>query len=231
MNPTDTTETTEATQRRAPEELPGVVTRLFRGVVYDESDEKVWQSLIALESQARDYVAVLGLDLILDETEGYAFLRSREDPDGTLPRLIPRRRLTFDVSLLLALLRGRLLEFDTNSSELRLIMSGQEIADMVAVFLRESRKQARILDRLGANIKKVVELGFLRKLRGQADTYEVARILKAYVDAQWLEEFDARLADYRASLDGSPGTPENNARENTARENAAAPDSMEGELP
>src|ERR687897_858784 len=111
MNHSETMETSAA---RTPEELPGVVTRLFRGVVYAESDEKVWQSLIALESQARDYVAVLGLDLILDESEGYAFLRSREDPEGNLPRLIPRRRLTFDVSLLLALLRKRMLEFDTN---------------------------------------------------------------------------------------------------------------------
>jgi hypothetical protein len=202
MNPRESTETAA----RTPEELPGVVTRLFRGVLYAESDEKVWQSLIVLESQTRDYVAVLGLDLILDEAEGYAFLRSREDPEGNLPRLIPRRRLTFDVSLLLALLRGRMLEFDTNSSELRLIMTEQEIMDMVAVFLPESSNQARILDKLGANIKKVVELGFLRKLRGQADTYEVARILKAYVDAQWLEEFDARLADYRASLEGPAGT-------------------------
>ena len=128
MNPSETMETA-----RTPEELPGVVTRLFRGVLYAESDEKAWQSLLTLESQARDYVAVLGLDLILDESEGYAFLRSREDPEGNLPRLIPRRRLTFDVSLLLALLRGRMLEFDTNSSELRLIMTEQDILDMVAV--------------------------------------------------------------------------------------------------
>lgn len=190
-------------EMRTPEELPAVVTRLFKGVLYAENDEKVWQSLLGLTSHVRDYVSVLGLDLILDESEGYAFLRSREDPDGTLPRLIARRTLTFNVSLLLALLRGRMLEFDTNSSELRLIMTEQDIADMVSVFLPESSNEARILDRLGADIKKVVELGFLRKLKGQADTYEVARILKAYVDAQWLEEFDARLADYRSSLTGS----------------------------
>ena len=113
----------EAPQTQAPEELPGVVTRLFKGVVYAETDEKIWQSLLGLSSHVRDYVAVLGLDLILDESEGYAFLKSREDPDGALPRLIPRRPLTFNVSLLLALLRGRMLEFDTNSSELRLIMT------------------------------------------------------------------------------------------------------------
>jgi hypothetical protein len=213
MNPAEV-QTTQ-TETRAPEELPGVVTRLFKGVVYAEADEKIWQSLIALASHVRDYVAVLGLDLILDESEGYAFLKSREDPDGTLPRLIPRRQLTFNVSLLLALLRGRMLEFDTNSSELRLIMTEQELTDMVSVFLPESSNQARILDQLGTNIKKVVELGFLRRLRGQAGTYEVARILKAYVDAQWLEEFDARLADYRASL-GAP--PENTAAPETSTE-------------
>jgi hypothetical protein len=152
----------------------------------------------------RDYVSVLGLDLVLDESDGYAFLRSKDDPDGTLPRLIARRTLTFNVSLLLALLRRRMMEFDINSSEVRLIMTEQEIADMVSVFLPESSNEARVLDRLGTDIKKVVELGFLRKLKGQADTYEVARILKAYLDAQWLEEFDARLADYRATLAGEP---------------------------
>src|SRR5207249_6890396 len=93
--------TVTETETRTPEELPGVVTRLFKGVVYAEADEKIWQSLLTLASHVRDYVAVIRLDLILDESEGYAFLKSREDPDGTLPRLIPRRQLTFDVSLLL----------------------------------------------------------------------------------------------------------------------------------
>lgn len=193
----------ETSAARTPEELPGVVTRLFKGVLYAESDPKTWQSLLGLESQVRDYVAVLGLDLILDEPEGYSFLRSRDDPDSQLPRLIPRRQLTFNVSLLLALLRGRLLEFDTNNAELRLIMTEQDIADMVSVFLPDSSNEARILDRLGADIKKVLDLGFLRRLRGQPGTFEVMRILKAFVDAQWLEEFDARLADYRSSLTGN----------------------------
>ncbi|MDE8670753.1 DUF4194 domain-containing protein [Pseudarthrobacter sp. H3Y2-7] len=191
-------------ETHTPEELPAVVTRLFKGVLYAENDEKLWQSLLGLTSHVRDYVSVLGLDLVLDESEGYAFLRSKDDPDGTLPRLIARRTLTFNVSLLLALLRRRMMEFDINSSQVRLIMTEQEIADMVSVFLPESSNEARVLDRLGTDIKKVVELGFLRKLKGQAETYEVARILKAYVDAQWLEEFDARLADYRATLAGEP---------------------------
>jgi hypothetical protein len=37
--------------------------------------------------------------------------------------------------------------------------------------------------------------------------YEVRRILKAFVDGQWLADFDARLAAYAAVL-GEDGEPE-----------------------
>jgi hypothetical protein len=207
----------------SPDGLPLAITKLFKGVVYREADEKLWQRLMELSAQARDYVAVLGLDLVLDDTEGYAFLRSSPDADPELPRLIPRRQLTFNVSLLLALLRARLAEFDQQNSDTRLIMTAEQIGDMVSVFLPESSNEARIQDQLATNIKKVTELGFLRKLRGQEGTFEVARILKAYVDAQWLEEFDARLADYRATLTGEKPTP---AVKNAAKD--AAKDAKEG---
>jgi hypothetical protein len=35
--------------------------------------------------------------------------------------------------------------------------------------------------------------------------YEVRRILKAYVDAQWLADFDQRLAAYQAHLAAPQG--------------------------
>jgi hypothetical protein len=37
----------------------------------------------------------------------------------------------------------------------------------------------------------------LRKLRGSEDRFEVRRILKSFVDAQWLGEFERRLAEYK----------------------------------
>ncbi|MDQ0260464.1 hypothetical protein J2W20_002368 [Sinomonas atrocyanea] len=185
-----------------PADLPAVVTRLFKGVLYRESDEKLWQALAELSSHVQDYVSVLGLELFLDDAEGYAFLRSRNDADSDLPRLVPRRQLTFAVSLLLALLRARLAEFDQRNDETRLIMTETQLHEMLAVFLPETSNEARMLDQLSTTIKKVVELGFLRRLRGQEGSYEVVRIIKAFVDAQWLEELDARLADYRAALAG-----------------------------
>jgi hypothetical protein len=52
------------------------------------------------------------------------------------------------------------------------------------------------MDRLDAHVNKIVDMGFLRRLRGKDDQFEVRRILKAFVDAQWLGEFERRLADY-----------------------------------
>ena len=40
-------------------------------------------------------------------------------------------------------------------------------------------------------------MGFLRRLPGGNDTFEVKRLLKAFVDAQWLADFNERLAVYR----------------------------------
>ena len=60
------------------------------------------------------------------------------------------------------------------------------------------------MDRVDTYINKVVELGFLRRMRsvaGQSKAFEVRRILKAFVDAQWLADLDSRLAVYRAQLE------------------------------
>src|SRR5690606_26222711 len=122
--------------------------------------------------------------------------------EPALPRLVQRRQLGFSVSLLLALLRKKLVEHDSGGQDARLILSRDEIVDLVRVFLPSDTNEARIVDRLDADLNRVADLGFLRKLRGQQDQFEVRRILKAFVDAQWLSELNDRLAEYRAHLAG-----------------------------
>ena len=197
----------------ADHDLSTLVIPLLKGVMYQEDNAAQWSALLKLQVRVRDYVAVLGLDLVLDEAEGYAFLRARsEDTDESvikLPRLIVRRPLSFPVSLLLALLRKKLAEFDATGSDTRLVLTRDEIVDLMRVFLPESSNEARLIDQIDAHLNKIVELGFLRRMRtgaanseGRVSVFEVRRILKAFVDAQWLAELDARLADYQAHLAG-----------------------------
>jgi hypothetical protein len=185
-------------------DLSLVVTHLMKGVVYRDTHERVWRHLVPLQARVRDYVAVMGLTMIVDDAEGYAFLKSKpnlEDDETAVPRLVPRRALSFPVSLLLALLRKRLAEFDARDSDTRLILTRDQIVAMLRLFLPESSNEARIVDQIDAHVNKVVELGFLRRITGQHTTFEVRRILKAFVDGQWLSEFDQRLAEYARRLD------------------------------
>jgi hypothetical protein len=71
------------------------------------------------------------------------------------------------------------------------------------VFLPDTVNQARLMDRIDSHINRIVEMGFLRQLHGKDDQFEVRRILKTFVDAQWLNEFDRRLAAYREHLAGA----------------------------
>jgi len=175
-----------------------VLIALMKGVVYQDADTAIWQTLLGLQARVRDYLAVLGLELLLDESEGYAWLKTRPAPEEgeALPRLVVKRPLSFPVSLLLALLRKKLAEFDAGGEDTRLILTRDEVVDMVRLFLPAGVNEARIVDQIDTHLNKIIELGFARRMRGQTHLIEVRRILKAFVDAQWLAEFDQRLATY-----------------------------------
>ncbi|MEO6852412.1 MAG: DUF3375 family protein [Rhodoferax sp.] len=156
-----------------------------------------------------------GPHAVVDEAEGYAFLKSRpqDDEDAPkLPRLVARRPLSFHVSLLLALLRKKLAEFDASGGETRLILSRDQMVELVRVFLPAGSNESRLIDQVDAHLTKIVDMGFLRRLKSsgvaQPAMFEVRRILKAFVDAQWLADLDARLAGYQGQLSLAEATDE-----------------------
>ena len=185
-----------------PSDLSLVLVHLMKGPLYRDTHDKLWGLLLGVRHQVSDYVTVLGLSVVIDEAEGYAYLRSRpiDDDVPEFPRLVARRALSFHVSVLLALLRKRLAEFDASSAEIRLILSRDQIVEMLRLFMPDSTNDARLVDTIDAYINKAIELGFLRRLRDEQDLFEVRRILKAYVDGQWLSQFDARLDEYLTEL-------------------------------
>lgn len=232
--PPDAAETAPETVPPLVPELSQLMIHLLKGVLYRDDDERLWASLLRLQARVREQAAVLLLELVLDEAEGHAFLKSRPEADESegaprLPRLVARRPLSYPVSLMLALLRKRLAEFDAGGGEgvgTRLVLSREEIAELLRVFLPEGSNEARLIDQVDATIAKVAELGFLRRLKPTGAStppaaqsqahYEVRRILKAFVDAQWLADFEARLAGYRTALSDAraPGAARAPAREN-----------------
>jgi hypothetical protein len=180
----------------AGDALSPLVISLMKGVMWREDNERQWQQLLSLQARVRDHVMVLGLRLEVDEAEGYALLRQRSLEEGDeLPRLIPRRPLSYPVSLLLVLLRKKLAEADGGGADRRVVLRREDLVEMLRHFLPDTTNEARLVDQVRSHINKVKELGFLRPLRGREDEYEVVRLLNTFVDAQKLEEL---LASYRA---------------------------------
>jgi hypothetical protein len=182
--------------------VASVIIRLMRGVVYRESDEDAWLGLGRHGSAVREHFSTIGVDVVVDDTEGYAYLRTQEEDDEhPLPRLVKRRSLSYNVSLLLVLLRKRLLEFETSGAEGKLVLSRDQLVELLRIFQAGSTNEARVIDTVDTTIRKVADLGFLRQLRGQPHQFEVRRILKAYVDAQTMSDLDTKLRDYARTSD------------------------------
>lgn len=181
-------------------ELPSILVGLLKGVVYHEQSPTLWRDLLNLQGAARDHLRLLGLELIIDDAEGYAFLR-QGDPDvpgadEQAPRLIPRRPLSYPVSLLLVLLRKRLAQHDAQGGETRLVLSREQIVDMLRTFLASGSNEAKLEDQIERYVARVEELGFVRRMKEDEDLYEVRRILRAFVNADWLAELEAVYRDH-----------------------------------
>lgn len=180
-----------------PSDLSLVVIQLFKGPLYRDGNEKLWDAMARLRSRVSDYVATLGLVLEVDESDGYAFLRSRpDDGEAAYPRLVVRHTLPYHVSLLLALLRKRLAEFDATSSEARLVLTREQVVELMRVHLPDSSDEVKATKAVDTYLKRIEDLGFVQHLRGDEERFEVKRILRAFIDGQWLADFDARLDEY-----------------------------------
>lgn len=176
-----------------------IIVKLFQNVIYDE-DRKTWQELLSFQHQIRNYFAVIGIELHLNEQDGYAFLSQPEEMEGQkVPRLARRMPLSYEVTLLLVILREAIEEFDVQNTENRkLFITNEELKERIEVFFEDKADKVKLLDRFDTYINSVANLGFIketnvRRYDEHVKTYEVRRIIKAKINNEKLEEIKAKL--------------------------------------
>ena len=181
-----------------------VLIALLKGFVYSHQEE-IWNTLILPENErdVRNYFADIHLDLIIDKSEGYAYLKQQqtsadegENEQETPMKLIRRRAQTFHVSLLCLLLRKHLIENDQTGESTRAILSREEINSQMKLYMKESTNEAVVNKQIDAAIKKVEDEGFLRRMKTDQEQYEVNRIIKAFVNADQVSEWLERYKEY-----------------------------------
>jgi hypothetical protein len=180
------------------EKISQVLIYLLKGVIYKSQQEVLWLDLLAVLPEAQEYFGKIGLEVYVDELEGFAFLRQKSTEENTADlKLIQKRPLSYSVSLLCLLLRKYLLEQDVQGGLLRPIISQEKIIEMMSVYFPEKHNEAKLTDQIESAINKVIELGFLRILKQQEKIYEIQRIIKAFIDADWLQQLDEKLENYK----------------------------------
>lgn len=183
-----------------------VLIALLKGIVYSHQEE-IWNTLILPENErdVRNYFANIHLDVIIDKSEGYAYLKQQsselpeeteEAEQDTAPRLIRKRQLTFHVSLLCILLRKYLIENDQEGESTKAILSREEIGNQMKLYLKESSNEATAYKQIDNAIRKVEDEGFLRRMKTEQEQYEVNRIIKAFVNADQISDLLERYKVY-----------------------------------
>ena len=176
--------------------IPAVM--LLRGVVYAEED-RAWNLLLSNTSRLSDYFARLGLVLIINESEGMAFLRQMSDeetPEGydTIPKLFRTSRLSYKQSILCILLRDEYRRFEEEEAH-----DEKCVVDEAALFeqwkaLRLSQgDDVKQLKELRSTCKRLEDFGFVRRFSDDPPDWEIRRILKARLPAADLESLKDQL--------------------------------------
>ncbi|MBS0645005.1 MAG: DUF4194 domain-containing protein [Verrucomicrobia bacterium] len=180
-----------------------ILVALLKGIVYSHN-EKVWNELLKHENEAdvNKYFADINLELIIDKSEGYAYLKQRqsEDEEEEAPKLIERRQLNFHVSLLCLLLRKHLIENDREGESSKAILTREEIIQLVKPFYKETTNEANQQKQIEAAMKRVIDEGFLRKMKTEDEQYEINRIIKAFVNADVVKDSLDKLQTYARQL-------------------------------
>ena len=185
-------------QPLAPLPYAPVVIKLLQGVIY--SDDPHWERLQIDLTPIKEYFGKIGLQVQNYDTEGFAYLEQPDhDPEERtepLPRLTVRRPLSFKVTVFCVLLRDQLRLFDASDATGRLIVSIEKLRDLLQPFLLERNNEEKFRQEVKGLTNQMIELGFLKRLSGQDEDYEIRPIIKAKIDAEMLELLKEKLENY-----------------------------------
>ncbi len=178
------------------------IVKLLKSTV--ERNSNIWEDVLHYQKEIQEYLAKIGLELIVKKDEGFAFVKQFEDSEGNTLGLVQRRQIGFETSIVLVVLRQSLEDFDNNPTQLATekFITDSEIKDELELFLPEKYNKAKFLKDLDKYIKSAVDLGYLKEIskKDNETKYQIHRIIKEKVTLDILQEFRNELEKYVESV-------------------------------
>jgi hypothetical protein len=192
-----------ATDKQALLPYTPVFIKLLKGPV-EYLEKTAWEQLLQYQAELTRFLQQLGLTLVLEKEDGYAYLeQSRLDEEENVAGWVRRIQLGYEESILLVLLRDMMAEFEVGAASAReLIKKRREIKEYAELFFKENPSRVKFIRDLDRLIDRVEELDFLEKVETSdlldEQKFRIKKIIKARVDNELLENFKQQLIEHAA---------------------------------
>jgi len=184
-----------------------VAAKLLQGTLFEEDWKDLWEQLLRYQVETVQYFERIGLEVVIDKRDGYAYLRQMElDDKGSTIGLIPRMPLTYEQTLVCVLLREWLHEFEINDTETRnLYITPKQFRERLELFFKEKANEVKFIKELNKYLTSIIKFGFLKLVKENAqdaddNIYEVRRIIKARITTDELAYFKKLLEEDAQSV-------------------------------
>ena len=167
---------------------------LLSGVVMKSGNAEIWNTIMSRQYLIDEYMAKIGLSLVIDEDGGYAFLKQNDGNE--LPHLVKRQPLSFRMSLFLVLLRNEINEYENATGEGNLLVREEDMVRRMKPYFPEVTDEVKFTNSIDRCISKALEMKILMPVKDNEEEFEVQPILRRLVDAEWLSGFNRELERY-----------------------------------
>ena len=178
-----------------------VLIKLLKGPV-EYLEKTAWDQLLAYQTELTRFLQNLGLLLVLEKDDGYAYLeQTKLDEEENVAGWIRRVPLGYEESILLVLLRDMMAEFEVGEIASReLIKKRREIKEYAELFFKENPSRVKFIRDLDRLIDRAEELDFLEIVENSElhdeQKFRIKKIIKARVDNEILENFKQQLTQH-----------------------------------
>lgn len=175
-----------------------LIVKMLKGSI-EYLDKSAWEDLLQYKMELNSFLPQLGLNLVLNEDDGYAYLKQiLSDDESAEVTWFQRRSFTYEESIMLVLLRELMAEFEVSESSSReLIKRRREIKEYSELFFKEDASRVKFLKEIDRLIDKAEENSFLQLMEDSEikdeQKFRIKKIIKEKVNSETLEQFEEQL--------------------------------------
>jgi hypothetical protein len=189
-------------KEKRPTEYALALKCLIKGAAYRE-DTSAWNQIITYTGAIRGFFEKLGLDVLVDEQEGFAFLKSLPTDEGKEPvgGLIVRRALSRNATALCAILREELHTWERSEREDQAcVLTRKQIREKMLPYTRLPEDDSKFHGLVDTAIGQACDSQLLRQVnsekgndRRDEQQFQIQRIIKARLTIEDLNQIKNKL--------------------------------------